>query len=98
MRTEEQLLQELQAKDAELVSLVANVLGLGDLGDLNDGRRKELEGEVAELREKYKTTTDGDTPENPQALNERFGTPALGRLLRERREISEQILDLRDDG
>jgi hypothetical protein len=82
MRTEKQLLQELQAKDAELVSLVANVTGLGDLHDIDDGRRREL------LRQAGEVVMEGE-PENRQTLD---------RLLQERREISELIFDLRDDG
>jgi hypothetical protein len=82
MRTEKQLLRELQAKDAELVSLVANVIGLGDLHELDDGRRKELLSKAGEA------VTEGE-PESRQMLD---------RLLRERREISELIYDLRDDG
>jgi hypothetical protein len=82
MRTEKQLLRELQAKDAELVSLVANVIGLDDLHELDDGRRKEL------LRKAGEVIVEGE-PENRQTLD---------RLLQERREISELIFDLRDDG
>jgi hypothetical protein len=70
------------------------------LGNLDEGRRKELEGHVEDLRERYKfeTSVDAGTLENQQIHHERFSAPALGRLLRERREISELILDLRDDG
>lgn len=82
MRTEKQLLRELQAKDAELVSLVANVIGVGDLDEIDDGRRKELLKRAGE-------TVIEDEPENRQTLD---------RLLQERREISELIFDLRDDG
>jgi hypothetical protein len=82
MRTEKQLLRELQAKDAELVTLVANVFGLGDLQQIDDGRRKEL------IRKAGEVIIEGE-PENRQMLD---------RLLQERREISELIFDLRDDG
>jgi hypothetical protein len=82
MRTEKQLLRELKAKDAELVSLVANVIGLGDVDELDDGRRKDL------LKKAGETCIEGE-PENRQMLD---------RLLQERREISELIFDLRDDG
>jgi hypothetical protein len=82
MRTEKQLLRELQAKDAELVTLVANVFGLGDLNEIDDGRRKEL------IRKAGEVIIEGE-PENRQMID---------RLLAERREISELIFDLRDDG
>jgi hypothetical protein len=82
MRTEKQLLRELQAKDAELVTLVANVFGLGDLHEIDDGRRKEL------IRKAGEVIIEGE-PENRQMID---------RLLQERREISELIFDLRDDG
>jgi hypothetical protein len=82
MRTEKQLLRELQAKDAELVTLVANVFGLGDLNEIDDGRRKEL------IRKAGEVIIEGE-PENRQTID---------RLLQERREISELIFDLRDDG
>ena len=77
MRTEKQLLRELQAKDAELVTLVANVFGLGDLHQLDDGGRKEL------IRKAGEVIIEGE-PENRQMLD---------RLLQERRELSELIFN-----
>jgi hypothetical protein len=94
MRGEKELLEELRAKDAELEAFVAQVLGLGDIGTLDEGQRKQVEAEVEELLNEYdEAMTDGD-----ELLDERFTATALGRLLQQRREISEQIQDLRDDG
>ena len=94
MRGEKELLEELRAKDAELEAFVAQVLGLGDIGTLDEGQRKQVEAEVEELLNEYdEAMTDGD-----ELLDERFTATALRRLLQQRREISEQIQDLRDDG
>ena len=57
-----------------------------------------LNEEIEELIDQYdEALLESDSPGAWRALDERLAQTKIGRLLQERHEISEQILDLQDD-
>jgi regulator of sigma D len=97
MSEETELLHKLNAKTQEIERLVAKAYGLGDYDNLNPTALQQLKDEVEEMIEAHdEAVTDGDTIEEWRALDQRLASTPVGRLLHERYEIEQQILDLRD--
>ena len=89
------LLRNLNAKTRQIESVVAKAYGIGD--DLDASARRRLEDEVAALIEEHEEALhEGDTVEEWRALDQRLAQTDVGRLLEERHQIAERILDLRD--
>ena len=89
---------KLGDKTQEILKLVASSYGLGDVGSLKPSRLQQLQEEIEEIVEQHdEALNEGDTPEAWRALDERLSRTEIGRLLQERHEIAEQILDLQDD-
>jgi hypothetical protein len=98
MTSKQELQQELLAKDREIAVLVAETLGLGEIDDLDAQAKRSLEGEVEEMIERHEEALlEGNSVEEWRDLDRRFAKTEIGRLLEERYEIAEQILDLEDD-
>jgi AAA+ superfamily predicted ATPase len=97
MRGQElELLRNLSATTREIESVVAKAYGI-DVDDLDPSARRRLEDEVEALIEEHEEALhEGDTVEEWRALDQRLAQTEVGRLLQERHEIAEQILDLRD--
>jgi hypothetical protein len=88
------LYRRLAAKEDELKSLVANTLGY-DLAD--PGAAARVNEEVEELVDEFEETLmEGDTVEQWKALDKRLASSGIGRLMLERHEIAESILDAED--
>ena len=89
---------KLRSKTQEILTLVATSYGLGDVNSLEPSRLEQLNEEIEEIIEQHEEALlEGDTPEEWRALDERLARTDIGRLLQQRHEISEQILDLQDD-
>src|SRR5436305_14827970 len=96
VKSERQWLQELRTKCQKIDVLVSEVLGVGDLSDLDQNQRERIEAEVEGLIDQHFEATFGAAVEVWQSSDQRFVATHVGRLLQERHEISQQILDLRD--
>jgi len=91
-----ELLRNLSARTREIESVVAKAYGI-DVHHLDPAARRRLEDEVEALIEEHEEALhEGDTVEEWRALDQRLAQTEIGRLLQERHEIAEQILDLRD--
>ena len=89
---------KLRSKTREILTLVANSYGMGDVNSLEPSRLEQLNEEIDEIIEQYdEALNDGKTPEEWRALDESLARTEIGRLLQERHEIAEQILDAEDD-
>jgi hypothetical protein len=97
MRAQElDLLRNLNAKTREIESVVAKAYGIG-VHHLDPSARRRLEDEVEALIDEHEGTLhEGDAIEEWRALDQRLAQTDVGRLLQERHQIAEQILDLRD--
>jgi hypothetical protein len=85
-------------RNRQLLALVANSYRLGAVSSLEPGRLEELNEEIEEIIEQHdEALNEGDTSEAWRALDERLARTEIGRLLQERHEIAEQILDAEDD-
>ena len=94
---ETQLMRKLTEKTIEIEHAVASALGLGAAIDLTPSTLRGLGQDVEEIIENHEMALlEGDTVEEWQALDRRLASTEIGRLLQERHEIAEQILDLRD--
>jgi hypothetical protein len=92
-----ELLRKLNAKSEEIERFVAKAYKIGDIGNLDPTAMQRLEIEVEQLIERHADALlDGETIEEWRALDQRLAETEIGRLLQERHEIFEQILDLRD--
>jgi hypothetical protein len=92
------LQRKLGDKTQEILKLVANSYGVGDVASLDASQLQRLNEEIEEIIDQYdEALLEGDSPEAWRALDERLARTEIGRLLQERHEISEQILDLKDD-
>jgi hypothetical protein len=90
--------EKLRSKTREILTLVANSYGLGDVNSLEPSRLKQVSEEIVEIIEQHdQALNEGETPEEWRALDDRLGRTEIGRLLQERHEIAEQILDAEDD-
>jgi hypothetical protein len=91
-----ELLRNLSAKTREIESVVAKAYGI-DVDDLDPSARRRLEDEVEALIEEHEEALhEGDTVEEWRALDQRLSQTEIGRLLQQRHDLAEQILDLRD--
>jgi len=89
---------KLRSKTREILTLVANSYGLGAVSSLEPSRLEQLNEEVEEIIEQHdEALNEGETSEEWRALDERLARTEIGRLLQERHEIAEQILDAEDD-
>jgi hypothetical protein len=89
------LQRKLGDKTQEILKLVANSYGLGDVASLDASQLQRLNEEIDDIIDQHEETLlEGDTVEEWRALDERLARTEIGRLLQERHEISEQILDL----
>ena len=90
--------EKLRSKTREILTLVATSYGLGDVNSLEPSRLEQLNEEVEEIIEQHdEALNEGETSEEWRALDERLARTEIGRLLQERHEIAEQILDAEDD-
>jgi hypothetical protein len=90
------LLRNLNAKTREIESVVAKAYGIG-VYHLDPSARRRLEDEVEALIDEHEETLhEGDAIEEWRALDQRLAQTDIGRLLQERHQIAEQILDLGD--
>ena len=65
---------------------------------LHASQWQRLNEEIEELIDQYdEALIESDIPEAWRALDERLAQTKIGRLLRERHEIAEQILDAEED-
>jgi hypothetical protein len=77
-------------KTQEILKLVANTYDASQWQRLNE--------EIEELIDQYdEALIESDSPEAWRALDERLAQTKIGRLLQERHEIAEQILDAEED-
>ena len=89
---------KLRSKTREILTLVANSYGLGAVSSLEPSSLEQLNEEVDEIIEQHdEALNEGETSEEWRALDERLAATEIGRLLQERHEIAEQILDADDD-
>jgi hypothetical protein len=90
--------EKLRSKTREILTLVANSYGLGAVSSLEPSSLEQLNEEVDEIIEQHdEALNEGETSEEWRALDERLAATEIGRLLQERHEIAEQILDADDD-
>ena len=90
--------EKLRSKTREILTLVANSYGLGAVSSLEPSRLEQLNEEVEEIIEQHdEALNEGETSEEWRALDEGLARTEIGRLLQERHEIAEQILDAEDD-
>ena len=90
--------EKLRSKTREILTLVANSYGLGDINSLEPSRLEQLNEEIEEIIDQHgEALLEGDSQEEWRALDERLAQTEIGRLLQERHEIAEQILDAEDD-
>jgi hypothetical protein len=88
----------LEDKMREIRKLVASSYGLGDVDSLETSKLGQLNEEIEEIVEKNEEALhEGQTPEEWRALDERLAQTEIGRLLQERHEIAEHLMDLQDD-
>ncbi|WLA62360.1 hypothetical protein [Bradyrhizobium diazoefficiens] len=89
---------KLEDKTQEILKLVASSYGLGDIGSLEECKLQHLHEEIEEIIDQHdEALMEGDTPEEWRALDGRLAKTELGRLLQERHEVAEQILNLLDE-
>jgi len=93
-----ELFGKLNAKTEEIERFVAKAYEIGDIGNLDPTAMQRLEIEVEQLIEQHADALlEGETVEEWRAVDQRLAETEIGRLLQERHEIFEQILDLHDD-
>lgn len=86
---------ELRGKTREILELVAIAYGWGDVASLDASRLEQLKHDVEQIIDQHEEALfEGDTSEEWYSLDERLAQTAIGRLLQERHEISDLILDL----
>jgi hypothetical protein len=79
------------------VRVVAKALGLGEMEHLSPAALRSLEDEVeTTIEEHAEALVEGDSIGEWRALDARLASTKIGRLMQERHEIAEQILDMRD--
>ena len=88
----------LEDETQEILKLVASRYGLGDIGSLETSKRQQLEEEIEGIERHEYALLEGATVEEWRALDERLAKTEIGQLLQARHAISEQILDLWDEG
>jgi hypothetical protein len=89
---------KLEDKTQEILKLVANTYGVEDVASLDASQWQRLNEEIEELIDQYdEALIESDSPEAWRALDERLAETKIGRLLQERHEIAEQILDAEED-
>ena len=92
------LQRRLRDKTQEILKLVANTHGVEDVASLDASQLQRLNEEIKEIIDQYdEALLENDSPEAWRALNERLARTKIGRLLQERHEIAEQILDAEED-
>ena len=96
-KQEDELLRKLYSKTREIEALVANAYQLGDIKHLAPEALQRLKEKVQAMIDAYEEALlKGKEGEEWHALDTRLSQTEVGRLLQERDEIAEQILDLRD--
>jgi hypothetical protein len=91
---EAELLRQLDAKTREIEQELASTLGLADLEVI----RKEAEELIDHFEEADIDEFDpAKSAEEWLQRDRRIASTQMGRLLQERRELQEKILDLRED-
>ena|ERR1035437_3810521 len=89
-----ELYRRLNAKTIEIERMVAKAEGLGDINDLNSTAGDRLSEYVEGLIEEYEEAIIDEDKWEPR--NQRLANTEIARLLEERNDIAELILDLRD--
>lgn len=94
---ERKLLADLEAKTRAIEELFSKTIGLGDISKLGSAGREMVAEEVADLIDDFgEAMHEGDTPAEWHARDERIAATDVGKLLFERYEIEEEILNIRD--
>ena len=89
----DELYRNLEGKEQEIAVVYASAPGR-NIFALSSGERFRLEAEVGELIEEAKEAfIDHERVEEWRARDERLAATPIGRLILERQEIEEQILD-----
>jgi hypothetical protein len=78
--------------------ILANTHGVEDVASLDASQLQRLYEEIEEIIDQYdEALLENDSPEAWRALDEWLARTKIGRLLQERHEIAEQILDAEED-
>jgi hypothetical protein len=89
------LYNHLAATDREIQNTIATELGIGPIDDLELTERERLEEEVRSLIEFHEDAVlEGDTVEEWHAFDTKLSPSDIGRLMDERTEILEQIIEI----
>jgi hypothetical protein len=92
-----ELYHNLEGKEQEIAVVYASATGR-NITHLSESERFRLEAEVGELiEEAEEALTDDETVEEWRARDERLAATPIGRLILERHEIEEKILDEIED-
>ena len=94
-KLEKALRREMKAMDLEIMRTLATAYGYGNLEDLNKATRRQLAEELEGLIDAH-STAHMYALMREREIDDRFESE-IGRLLQERREIGEQILDIEDE-
>jgi hypothetical protein len=85
--------RKLSEKEREIAAAYASATGR-DIGRLSESERSVLDEEVSNLiDEADEALIDGETAEDRRARDPSFAATPIGRLVLERHEIEEQIVD-----
>jgi hypothetical protein len=91
------LKEGLEEKNRQIVAAYASATGR-HLANLSDAELTALAEEVDDMIEQAEEAlADGDTPEDWQAHEEKLAATSVGRLILERHEIEQQLLNELDD-
>src|SRR6266478_6932152 len=92
-----ELYRNLEGKEREIATVYAAATGR-NAASLSETERFRLEAEVGELiEEAEEASIEAETMGGWRARDERLATTPVGRLILERQEIEEQILDELED-
>ena len=90
-------IEQLEEKDRQIMAAYANATGC-DIAELSDAEVAVLWQQVSGMiDEAEEALAHGDTPDDWRAREERLAATPLGRLILERHEIEQQLLDERDE-
>ena len=93
MTSLDDLNRKLSAKGREIAAVYASATGR-DIARLSESERSVLDEEVSNLiDEADEALIDGETAEDRRARDPRLAATPIGRLVLERHEIQEQMLD-----
>ena len=95
---ETELEDQLERADRAIESAICNARGIADIAQLPDESASAIRSEVERTIEEYEEALLDDDEAAEWLKHDRVvSVPDLGRLLKERHEIEEKILDRRDE-